>query len=59
VPGRFKLDIRRYLFSKRMVMHWKVLPREVVGSLSPEMLKKLVDVALSDLVSEHGGVVMG
>lgn len=54
------MDIRRYLFSKRMVMHWKeVLPREVVGSLSPEMLKKLVDVALSDLVSEHGGVVMG
>ena len=31
------------------------LPREVVESLSPELSKECVDVALRDVVSGHGG----
>jgi len=34
------------------VVHWH---REVVGSLSLEVFKECGDVALKDMVSEHGG----
>jgi len=37
------------------VVHWYRLPREVVESLSLEVFKKWVNVALSDMVGGHGG----
>ena len=48
--GRFRLDIRRKLFTQRVVMHWNRLPKEVVDAPSLEAFKARLDVALGSLV---------
>jgi len=48
--GRFRLDIRKTLFTMRVVRPWSRLPREAVAAPSLEVLKARLDGALSNLV---------
>jgi len=47
--GRFRLDIRKKLFTIRVVKHWNRLPR-VMEAPSLEAFKARLDGALSNLV---------
>jgi len=45
--GKFRLDIRKNIFTKRIIKHWNRLPRE---SSSLEVFKRCVDMVFRDMV---------
>jgi len=45
--GRFRLDIRQHVFTKRVVRHWHRLPRAVVDAPSLSVKRRL-DTALNN-----------
>jgi len=47
--GRFRLDLRKNVLTKRVIKHWKRVPREVVLN-KLKVIKRRVDEALTNIV---------
>ena len=50
IKRQIRLDIRKKLFSERVVRCWNILPGERVQSLYLGVSKKHTEVALTDVV---------
>lgn len=48
--GRFGLDIKKNLFTERVVKHWNRLPGVLAESPSLEVFGRCLDVALRDAI---------
>ncbi|KAJ7423644.1 hypothetical protein WISP_33063 [Willisornis vidua] len=47
--GRFKLNIRKNVFTKSIIKHWNRLPKNVVDSPSLEAFKRCVTITRGDM----------
>ena len=48
--GKFRLDIRKKLFTVKVVRHWNGLPKEVLNAPFLAVFKAGLDRALGDMV---------
>jgi len=48
--GRFRLNIRKTLFTETFVKHWNRLSREVIELPSLEVFKRCIDAELRDMI---------